>query len=202
MGLGKIKRYNSRGITEYYIFLFLCVFQSFNISAQKPDWSPSNREVVITYADSTVRAYILINSVEVITSDKLMYYWYEQDKINRNKGGFAGALLDGPYSVYDLQKNLITQGVFDKGLMVGTWKYWDKKGNLRKTIDYKEGIMHGDYILYDEKGNILEKRTFRNGTEKIEKEKVKEEKEKKEKPRKEPEKQKTEEDQAEPSNME
>ena len=181
--------FQKRGIIENKAgFVGLLILQSLlytSLSAQRTDWSPSNREVVVAYNDSTIRAYILINSIDINTSDRLMYYWYEQDKLNKNTGGYAGALLDGPYSVYDLQKNLITQGDFEKGLRIGTWKYWDKKGHLRKTVEYRDGLMHGDYKLFDGKGNVIETRKFRNGREilkgdrkKAEKSRLKEEKQK------------------------
>ena len=175
--------FNRKKFILIIIFLFMYIVGIISVSAQRNDWSPSNREIVVSYNDSTVRAYILINSVEINTSDRLMYYWYEQDKLNKNKGGYAGALLDGEYSVYDRQKNLITQGNFYQGLRVGTWRYWDKNGNLRRTVDYQDGLMHGSYKIFDENGSLLELRKFRDGREilkgerkKAEKLRIKEEK--------------------------
>lgn len=129
------------------------------------DWSPLNREVEVIYKDSTVRAYILINAVHINTSDQIMYYWYGQDSINCNKGGYAGALLDGPYSVYSNNKKLITQGKFEKGLMTGTWKYWYANGSLKKTIDYRKGMISGFYKIYSMDGSLMINKKFRNDKE-------------------------------------
>ena len=183
--------FTKRKFASIIIFLFMYFSGIISVSAQKNEWSPLNREIVVSYNDSTIRAYILINSIEINTSDRLMYYWYEQDKLNKNKGGYAGALLDGSYSVYDRQKNLITQGNFYQGLRIGTWRYWDKNGYLRKTVDYRDGLMHGSYKIFNEKGSLFEERKFRNGREilkgerkKAEKLRLKEEKQKKRRKRK------------------
>jgi antitoxin component YwqK of YwqJK toxin-antitoxin module len=138
-----------------------------HLYGQKPNWSPSNREIVVHTPDSTIRAYILIQDSDIPASNQLFYYWYDQEQINKNKGGYAGALLDGSYKVYDWQNNLITQGEFDKGLMVGTWKFWDKNGNLRVIAEYKQGQLHGQMITYDPSGEIIQSRKYRKGVEKI-----------------------------------
>ena len=133
------------------------------LNAQRQNWSPMNREIIVSFKDSTIRAYVLIMTTDINASDKLVYYWYDQDQINRNIGGYSGALLDRPYKVYDRQKNLITQGRFRKGLLDGKWKYWDRNGILRKTMNYKNGLLHGEYKVFDEEGNISEIRKYRKG---------------------------------------
>jgi antitoxin component YwqK of YwqJK toxin-antitoxin module len=132
-------------------------------NSQAADWQPMLREIVVSYDDSLVRANILIRNENITTSNQLMYYWYNQNRISKNMGGFAGALLHGPYLVYNKDKNLITQGSFDKGLMNGVWKYWDTNGIIEKSVEYKNGLLDGDYKIYDMHGELLEIHKYKAG---------------------------------------
>lgn len=146
----------------HFTFLFCSVCIS--LAQEKYDsWQPSVRDVTISYRDSTIKTQILLLSENIKTLNNLTYYWYAQNKINMNMGGYTGSLLNGEYTIYDKEKRLITQGYFDHGLKTGTWKYWNSKGILRQSIDYREGLPDGVYILFDQKGVQIEKKRYKSG---------------------------------------
>jgi hypothetical protein len=152
-----------RSIFKFIAFLILFLGLRNTGIAQKTEWQPLLREVVVNYTDSIVRANILLQKVDIATSNDLMYYWYNQNKISNNMGGYAGSLLQGSYLVYDNNKNLITEGEFDRGLMNGTWRYWNSKGILKKSAEFKKGQLHGNFMIYDTNGNLLESFKYKSG---------------------------------------
>ncbi len=144
-------------------FIVLCS----NLLSQGPEWQPMIREIVAKHKDSTVRAHILIHKENIKTSDRLMYYWYNQHKINQNMGGYSGDLLQGEYLVFDNDKNLITKGNFERGLKHGTWKHWDANGVLKNSIDYHFGLIDGEVKIYDSEGRLVETKEYKAGEEQI-----------------------------------
>jgi antitoxin component YwqK of YwqJK toxin-antitoxin module len=132
-------------------------------NAQSVDWQQQVRDIMIKYKDSVVKAQILLLNENIKTSNNLTYYWYKNDAINTNMGGYSGDLLHGEYQVYSLDRKLITQGFFEHGLKNGTWKYWNTKGLLKQTIEYREGQLNGELIRYDTKGIQIEKKKYKDG---------------------------------------
>ncbi|MBN1953394.1 MAG: hypothetical protein JW801_19470 [Bacteroidales bacterium] len=150
---------------KHFLFISL-IYILFSIEArsQSYDWSPLNREIVITAGDSTVNAYVsIMTSASPKLKDNLVYHWYDQDMVRTNMGGYSGVLLDGGYTVYDKDDNLITQGNFKKGLQDGLWKFWNPDGQLKKILTYKKGVLHGEYKIWDSQGTIVESGRYRHG---------------------------------------
>lgn len=133
------------------------------IFAQKADWQPKLREIIVNYKDSVVKAHVLLQKAEIDVSDKLVYYWYGQNNINLNMGGYSGQLLQGEYAVFNNNNCLIVKGNFEKGLKHGEWKTWYATGILKTTTIYHQGIPDSEMIIYDATGNILETRRYKNG---------------------------------------
>jgi len=165
-----IKNLNTGPMSKFIlsITLFIGISSINDISAQSVDWQQQVRDIMISYKDSIVKAQILLISENIKTSDNLTYYWYGNDEINTNMGGYTGALLNGEYKVYNLSRKLISQGFFEHGLKTGTWKYWNAKGVLKQTMEYREGLLNGELALYDAQGTQTEKRTYKNGILQIE----------------------------------
>jgi antitoxin component YwqK of YwqJK toxin-antitoxin module len=120
-------------------------------------------EVILNYPDSTVKANILLANFEKPPKSDRVYYWFYQDQINKNVGGYSGRILDGRYTVFDLGKNLITEGMFKKGLKHGTWKKWLNKGGLLSIEEYKNGLKHGRSYQYDRTGKLISMNQYRFG---------------------------------------
>lgn len=152
----------------FQIFLSIILFGLCNNAfSQGAEWQPMIREIVVKHKDSTERAHILIHKESIKTSNSLMYYWYNKNKINQNMGGYSGDLLQGEYLVFDNENNLITQGHFERGLKHDTWKHWGSNGVLKKTIDYHFGLIDGEVEIYDNEGNLIEIKNYKAGEEKI-----------------------------------
>jgi antitoxin component YwqK of YwqJK toxin-antitoxin module len=132
-------------------------------TGQSVSWFPLVREVIVNYTDSVVRAHILVQTGEPETEDHLMYYWYKQNQIYKNMGGFSGDLLHGEYLVFDIQKNLITKGYYESGLRHGGWKYWYPNGIIRMALEYKDGLPDGKVLFYNKTGQLTAVEEYRNG---------------------------------------
>ena len=63
------------GAFQFIVTILTIFISGITLNAQKTKWAPTNREVVIPYPDSTVRAYILIEDVEFTPLDGLEYFW-------------------------------------------------------------------------------------------------------------------------------
>lgn len=144
------------------VFIFI-MLNTLKTEAQSANWQPMVRDVMVIYKDSVVKAQVLLQSENIETSNNLIYYWYSQNRINMNMGGYSGSLLHGEYQVYSNDKKLIEQGYFEHGLKNGTWKYWNSKGILRQSIGFRAGLPDGECILYDANGVQLEKKKYRAG---------------------------------------
>jgi antitoxin component YwqK of YwqJK toxin-antitoxin module len=144
------------------VFLF-CISGMTSAQTKPEDWQPTVRDVTISYKDSTVKTQVLLQSEDIKTFNNLIYYWYGQNRINTNMGGYSGSLLHGEYTVYDKDRNLITKGYFNQGLKVGNWKYWSSKGILKLSMDFSDGLPDGDYYLYDQNGFQIEKKKYKSG---------------------------------------
>jgi len=131
-----------------YLALLLIISINTSLYAQKMEDVVKNRMVVITTVDSTVKAFILNHKIDIKPDNKLSYYWYRNNQVNKNQGGYSGYLLDGCYEVYDNDKNMLKKGTFKKGLKTGIWKSWDKEGNLFSEIHWDKGQKDGKEIIY------------------------------------------------------
>jgi len=149
------------------LFIIASLYFSTGAFSQGSEWQPMIREIVVKHKDSTIRAHILIHRENIKTSDRLLYYWFNHDKINKNMGGYSGDLLQGEYLVFDAEDHLITQGNFDRGLKHGTWKQWSAKGIIKKSTDYHYGLIDGEVRFFDDKGNLLKTREYKAGEEQI-----------------------------------
>jgi len=135
--------------------------------SQKTKLNMKNSEVIVVYPDSTVKAIVLLKNFTKTPKNNLTYYWYYQDNINKNLGGYSGKILDGKFLVFDLEKKLIGEGYFKKGLKHGVWKRWYPKGGLISIEKYKNGQKNCVSTLFDKTGKTISiiqyKKGFKNG---------------------------------------
>jgi hypothetical protein len=110
----------------------------------------THRRIIITQGDSLIETTTLqIKSPKARINPDLVYYWYENNRIHSNQGGFSGWMLDGEYRIYTLTEHaLIGSGHFRTGLKDGEWKSWDQKGRLVERVNWKEGMLNGDRFFY------------------------------------------------------
>ncbi|MEL6866456.1 MAG: hypothetical protein AAFP19_18670, partial [Bacteroidota bacterium] len=109
-----------------------------------------------------VKAFVKNEKHQGQADRKRTYYYYHQDKIHHNQGGFTGYLLDGRMEVFDEEQRLIEQGQFKEGLKDGTWKTWYPNGRLQSIRHWKKGEQNGWAETYDEKGELLTQIRFKH----------------------------------------
>lgn len=175
----------SRGVIATFILLFISSF----LFAQEDDFQYStNRKVILSSKDSIVEVELKIDNKKLSKlNPQGEYFWFYQNEIKMNVGGYDGSLLDGSYTVKSSNGDLLKKGNFKNGLKDGLWKYWypngvkakaeewengrlnglvkkwDKKGMIKSQFDYKEGVKHGKYVLYDSLERQAETGRMKNG---------------------------------------
>jgi len=152
---------------KHQILIFtLWIFFCLPGSAQDPEaLSVNKKEVILYHPDSTVKFDVLVTRTDkdFKPDNRVYYYWYTPDKMHRNRGGYAGNLLDGEFKVFNSQKLLVTEGHFDRGLRVGIWKRWSRNGELIQLCHWSEGRKHGKCIQYGDHMKVVRKMNYRKG---------------------------------------
>ncbi|MBI4646422.1 MAG: hypothetical protein HY738_07470 [Bacteroidia bacterium] len=136
----------------------------FYVAAQKDVTKKQRREILVNYPDSTIIANVPARSKTIKTKDFLTYYWYNTGQIKKNTGGYYGNVLDGKYTVFDRDNNMLTDGRFKKGLKHGMWKTWYPKGGLHRSEHWKLGNKTGVSAAFDKTGKLIYKLRYRDGS--------------------------------------
>lgn len=89
--------------------------------------------------DRTIEAYILNKTPNLDPEPGVEYYWWKDQRFMTSTGGLSGALLDGPYSEYRVNGQLMVQGELRKGSRHGEWREWDEQGRLRTITRWRHG---------------------------------------------------------------
>ena len=87
--------------------------------------------------------YVDYANEELKIDNKLTYYWFDNGKIFKNRGGFSGQLLQGLYEKTTYSGKLIESGNFMNGIKDGIWKKWDSEGNFIEIENWKKGLKDG-----------------------------------------------------------
>ncbi|PXY01811.1 hypothetical protein DF185_03955 [Marinifilum breve] len=142
------------------LLLFLMVL-CYNVYAQTHDTDGITRLVVINQNGNEIRCRLLIDKANLQLDMNTDYYWYSNDQIRKNRGGYSGDLLHGTYQVFDSEKYLIEEGLYLYGRKEGFWKLWDKNGKLIQTTYWKNGLKNGPNHQYIGELQIV-KENYRN----------------------------------------
>ena len=106
---------------KFYATIVFLVFLLVNTKAQKVE-EITHREINIQFNDSSIKANVLLADKKIKLNNQIDYYWYQNNAIKINQGGFKGKLLDGDYQVTIPKGNLIKKGNFKNGNVSGEWK--------------------------------------------------------------------------------
>ncbi len=133
------------------LLILILIIPGYPLSGQMKNNNIS-REVIINSRDSVVKIEILTGMPKRIKlNDENLYYWYHNNQIGTNYGGFAGSLLHGKYELLS-DKKLVKAGYYEYGLKSGTWYIWTEKGQISSLINYKDGKRNGYFMHYDING--------------------------------------------------
>ena len=127
---------------KYIIILMFLMLSLYHAWGQKME-EITHRTITIHQVDSSIKANVLLEQKKIKPSNSIHYYWYYNNAIHINQGGYEGKLLDGVYQVTSKDGKLITRGNFKKGVKVGKWKKWNTKGQLLNVSNWVNGYQSG-----------------------------------------------------------
>jgi antitoxin component YwqK of YwqJK toxin-antitoxin module len=119
------------------------------------------RNIHINFPDSIVKVQINNQKNEVTPVTGKDYYWYYAGKIHFNTGGYRGNLLDGKYTVFTPEKDLLASGKFKNGLKHGVWKRWYRNGAIQSIVHWKDGLKNGVSRFFDKDGELTKKLSYK-----------------------------------------
>jgi len=94
--------------------------------------------------------FSILNEIQAFKANKnLEYFWFNNNNLKSNYGGFTGNLLHGKFQEFDSGGNLIKNGNFSFGLKNGDWQFWDKKGNLTGSEYWVKGWLKRKWFIED-----------------------------------------------------
>lgn len=146
--------------------LLVLITGTFGVAeAQKGTMEMKNlvRNVSVAFPDSTIKAVALDVNPKVKIDNTTPYYWYYNNQINHNIGGYYGRLLHGAYRVFNKNNQMITEGNFSNGIKIGLWKYWFANGSLKASALYKNGKLNGDVVYFSMSGEKIRVVEYNNG---------------------------------------
>jgi hypothetical protein len=122
-----------------FLFTFYLLGSTLYAQLTWPGQALIKRTLKIHTDTSVIVINIIDEQISIRPKNNRNYYWYANRKILNNKGGIGGLLLDGVYTRYNTNDQLIETGSFKKGLKQGKWKLWDEQGNLLRIQTFKKG---------------------------------------------------------------
>ena len=152
-----------RNINKFFLqIIFLLFISNLAFAQQFEKKEQSYRKIIISSKDSIIVANILTRNKGSKIEDNLVYYWYNSNKINSNKGAYYGKLLNGEYKVFNQNGGLVTAGNFKQGLKSGSWKTWYRNGELKTVSNFKNGLLNGKYNYFDNNGKLILSENYKN----------------------------------------
>lgn len=148
-------------VPKVWVFQFLILTQFYAISQKWEDGEI--RSVITNSGDSITYTHILLSDKRPKAKEDRIYYWYFNNKIRHNYGGYSGQLIHGDYEVMDVDKHLLVKGELRYGYRIDTWKFWDRQGRLVEMSEWKNGQQSGITILYDRNNQIYAKIKYKKG---------------------------------------
>lgn len=124
--------------------------------------SQKNYLVTVNQEGSTIKTEVYSGDRQPKADIEKQYAWYAYRKILFTSGGYEGKLLNGIYSEFYLNDQLLAKGRFSMGLKNKEWRYWYPEGTLKEVINWRKGVKHGDYALYNDYGRIMASGKFKN----------------------------------------
>lgn len=119
---------------------------------------------ISTDAGYVVASLISSTKVKAVHADR-DYYWVRARQLNITQGGIGGDVLDGSYTAFHPDGQLMEQGRFDRGLKTGEWRKWLSTGALLEIVNWKAGRLHGERIRFIQEDSLVLQQRFRNGKE-------------------------------------
>lgn len=114
----------------------------------------ATREITLHVGDKHIVTNVLVQKQAFSPELDKLYFWYQNESIHKNKGGYSGFLLHGVYEQFNQFSNMLCQGSFSIGCKVGNWKYWYANGQLKCLEQWTKGKRNGLFRYYSAEGDI------------------------------------------------
>ena len=134
--------------TKLLIATFVLILSQFAGIAGSKENKISNYEIIIRTSDGTICTRVLCEKKRINLKPDRFYYGYYLNRLFYKQGELQGKPLNGKFSRYDMNENIIESGYFKVGLKVGLWKELSAQGALTETKEYRKGILCGKRIIY------------------------------------------------------
>jgi antitoxin component YwqK of YwqJK toxin-antitoxin module len=154
------------------------------MASKQPDKPNYNLLTIVLEEQKTSQHFTIINKkLDIDTDNELEYFWFNNNRLNSNYGGYTGNILHGNFMEFDSNGKLKIKGSYHFGLKNKKWQTWDRDGNLLRdefwrkgwlvkrmvykgdttyVEPYKKNKLHGSCTT--RKGDsILEVKKYRNG---------------------------------------
>lgn len=123
----------------------------------------AHRAIRVSLTDRSIEAIVLNKRKAISPKQDRDYFWCIGQRIVATQGGVSGDVLDGPYTEYHPNGQLMTKGWLSKGLRTGSWLEWDEQGRLLRSTGWKDGRKHGRSLIMDMAGGEPTGQRYRNG---------------------------------------
>ena len=110
------------------ITVFLILFSFYNGWTQILE-GITHREINVHYNDSSIKANVLIEQKNIPINNKVDYYWYYNNEIKMNQGGYKGKLLDGNYQITKQKEICVSKGILKEETKLENGRNGMKKEN-------------------------------------------------------------------------
>jgi antitoxin component YwqK of YwqJK toxin-antitoxin module len=149
------------------IILSLLIILISSIAAAQKDieveYNPSNK-LKLYYEDYYIEfEFSVEEKIEIEVDERVYYFWFKENKINKTQGGFEGKVLNGRFTVFYRSGKLKEKGMFNLGLKQGKWKKWFENGNLMEISNWERGKLNGEFIKYQDNGLVLLEAEYSKG---------------------------------------
>lgn len=149
------------------LFLFvtlicsLYVTKSFAQADKLKKKAMNTNHITLTNTDSVEIFYLSATQRNTSKRDGF-YWWYGASSIKMTQGAVAGRVLDGEYSLFTKNKDLLERGMYSNGQREGIWRQWYKQGSLKRRESWKKGRKEGAFVHYYTDGRVQLKGAYDN----------------------------------------
>lgn len=145
-------------LSRLILCLSICIISALNIFAEVPGY----RKIILTKGDSILHFNICSSTKEIKCKNDVLYHWYQNNDIHKNRGNYSGHLIHGELKTYDNSGNMVEFGEIKYGVKKGKWIQWHKNGEIKQETKWSGGMKNGTERHYDDQGKIVMKRRYRN----------------------------------------
>lgn len=146
-------KYSLKFVCLIYCFSLFSLTKASLYGQENLNEMSKSRRVYLNSEDSlTTIDLLIVDPVVKKIIPEGSYYWFKDNQIHKNIGGYSGQLLDGDYIVESKEGFLLKKGHYANGLRIGVWNEWHENGSKKSKFTYKEGQLIGRFSIWNNLG--------------------------------------------------